>query len=266
MNIYRHELKINLRSVITWSLSQAAMLFLFTWIFSSIAVDAELLNQTLSNFPEELLIAFGMENLDLGSVLGFFSFAFLFSQILLAIQASNYGFGILSIEERELTADFLMVKPVSRRQILFSKVLAAFTGLTMTNIVVWISTFIFIDMFKADRTYEVSTLVMLLSSIVLFQLVFLTLGLFISLLVRRVRNVTPFSMGLGFGMYVLSAFGGMLGDVKLELITPFKHFDPNYIVSHQAYPSTMWISVAYIVVAAVGTYILYLRRDIPAPV
>lgn len=266
MNIYRHELKMNLRSVITWSLSQAAMLFLFTWIFSSIAVDAELLNQTLSNFPEELLIAFGMENLDLGSVLGFFSFAFLFSQILLAIQASNYGFGILSIEERELTADFLMVKPVSRRHILFNKVLAAFTGLTMTNVVVWISTFIFIDMFKGDRTYEVGTLVMLLSSIVLFQLVFLMLGLFISLLVRRVRNVTPFSMGLGFGMYVLSAFGGMLGDVKLELITPFKHFDPNYIVSHQAYPSTMWISVAYILVAAVGTYILYLRRDIPAPV
>ncbi len=266
MNIYRHEFKINLRSVITWSVSQAGMLFLFTWIFSSIAVDAELLNQTLSNFPEEMLIAFGMENLDLGSVLGFFSFAFLFSQILLAIQASNYGFGILSVEERELTADFLMVKPVSRRRILFSKVLAAFSGLTMTNIVVWISTFVFINMFKGDRTYEINTLVMLLSSIILFQLVFLMLGLFISLLVRRVRNVTPFSMGLGLGMYVLSAFGGMLGDVKLELITPFKHFDPNYIVSHQAYPSTLWISVAYIVIAAVGTYVLYLRRDIPAPV
>jgi ABC-2 type transport system permease protein len=266
MNIYRHEFKINLRSVITWSVSQAGMLFLFTWIFSSIAVDAALLNESLSKFPEEMLIAFGMQNLDLGTVLGFFSFAFLFSQILLAIQASNYGFGILSVEERELTADFLMVKPVSRRRILFSKVLAAFTGLTMTNIIVWISTFVFINMFKGDQTYEVKTLLMLLSSIVLFQLVFLMLGLFISLLVRRVRNVTPFSMGLGFGMYVLSAFGGMLGDVKLELITPFKHFDPNYIVSHQAYPTTLWISVAYIVVAAVGTYVLYLRRDIPAPV
>jgi ABC-2 type transport system permease protein len=108
--------------------------------------------------------------------------------------------------------------------------------------------------------------VKLLASIVLFQLVFLMLGLFISLLVRRVRNVTPFAMGLAFGMYVLSAFGGMLGDVKLELITPFKHFDPNYIISHQAYPSTLWISLVYIVVAAVGTYVLYLRRDIPAPV
>lgn len=266
MNMYRHEFKTHLRSVITWSLSQVGMIFLFTWIFSSIAVNAELLSQTLSQFPKELLVAFGMENMDLSTILGFFSFAFLFSQILLAIQASNYGFGILSIEERELTADFLMVKPVSRQRILFSKVLAAFTGLTITNLVVWISSFVFINLFKGDRAYDVSTLVRLLSSIVLFQLVFLTLGLFISLLVRRVRNVTPFSMGLAFGMYVLSAFGGMLGDVKLELITPFKHFDPNYIISHQAYPASQWISVAYIIIAAFGTYVLYLRRDIPAPV
>jgi ABC-2 type transport system permease protein len=266
MNIFRHEFKIHFRSVIIWSLSQAAMIFLFTWIFSSIAVDAELLNRTLSQFPNELLVAFGMENLDLATVLGFFSFAFLFSQILLAIQASNYGFGILSAEERELTADFLMSKPVTRRRILFSKVLAAFTGLTITNLVVWVSSFVFINLFKGDRSYDVNTLVLLLSSIVLFQLVFLTLGTFISLLVKRVRNVTPFSMGLAFGMYVLSAFGGMLGDVKLELITPFKHFDPNYVISHGAFPSSLWISVAYLVIAAVGTYVLYLRRDIPAPV
>jgi ABC-2 type transport system permease protein len=266
MNIYRHEFKMHLRSDIIWSISQAAMIFLFTWIFSSIAVDAALLTETLSQFPKELLIAFGMENLDLATVLGFFSFAFLFSQILLALQAANYGFGILSVEERELTADFLLAKPVSRRRILFSKVLSAFTGLTITNIVVWISSFVFINMFKGDRTYETSTLLKLLLGIVVFQLVFLTLGMFISLLVKRVRNVTPFSMGLAFGMYVLSAFGGMLGDVKLELITPFKHFDPGYIISNQAYPSTLWISVAYIVVSAIGTYVLYQRRDIPAPV
>jgi ABC-2 type transport system permease protein len=266
MNIYRHEFKMHLRSDIIWSISQAAMIFLFTWIFSSIAVDAALLTETLSQFPKELLIAFGMENLDLATVLGFFSFAFLFSQILLALQAANYGFGILSVEERELTADFLLAKPISRRRILFSKVLSAFTGLTITNIVVWISSFVFINMFKGDRTYETSTLLKLLLGIVVFQLVFLTLGMFISLLVKRVRNVTPFSMGLAFGMYVLSAFGGMLGDVKLELITPFKHFDPGYIISNQAYPSTLWISVAYIVVSAIGTYVLYQRRDIPAPV
>jgi ABC-2 type transport system permease protein len=266
MNIYNHEFKMHFRSVVTWCVSQVVMIFLFTWIFSSIAADAALLRETLSRFPRELLVAFGMENLDLSTVLGFFGFAFLFCQILLAIQAANYGFSILSVEERELTADFLLTKPVTRARILLAKFLAALTGLTITNAVVWASSFIFINMFKGDRTFDTGPLVLLLLSIIIFQLVFLTLGSFISLLVRRVRNVTPFSMGLAFGMYVLSAFGGMLGDVKLELITPFKHLDPNYILKNQAYASTIWISVAFIVIAIIGTYVLYLRRNIPAPV
>jgi ABC-2 type transport system permease protein len=266
MNIYTHELKMHLRSVLVWSISQVVMILLFTSIFSSIAQDAELLNQAMAQFPKELLIAFGMTGLDLSTVLGYFSFAFLFCQILLAIQAANYGFSILSIEERELTADFLLAKPVSRSRILVSKLLAALTGLTLTNAVVWIASFAFLNLFKGDRTFDTWPLVLLLLSIAAFQLVFLTVGMLVSLLVKRVRSVTPYSMGLAFGMYVLSAFGGMLGDVKLELITPFKHFDPKYIIQHQAYDSSVWISVGFILVSLVGTFVLYQKRNVPAPV
>lgn len=266
MNIYLHEFKMHLRSVVIWSLSLAFLIFVFTSIFSSMSVDAALLTKTLEKFPKELLVAFGMENLNLSTVLGYFSFAFLICQILLAIQAANYGFSILSIEERELTADFLLTKPITRTRILLAKVLSALTGLTITNLVVWISSFVFINLYRGDQTFEAAPLILLLSSIIIFQLVFLTVGMFISLMVRRVRNVTPFSMGLAFGMYVLSAFGGMLGDVKLELITPFKHFDPGYIIKNQAFASTIWISVTYILIASVGTYVLYQKRNIPAPV
>jgi ABC-2 type transport system permease protein len=266
MNIYWHELKMHLRSVIIWSASIALMILVFVSLFSAIAKDAAVLKETMAQFPEELLVAFGMAGLDLSTILGYFSFVFLFCQVLLAIQAANYGFSILSIEERELTADFLLAKPVSRGRILLSKFFATLTGLTITNLVVWISSFVFINLFRGGRSYEARPLLLLLSSIVVFQLVFLTTGMLISLIVRRVRSVTAFSMGLAFGAYALAAFGGMLGDVKLELITPFNHFDPNYIVSHQAYDPKALISVGFIVVSAIGTYVLYQRRDIPAPV
>ncbi len=76
---------------------------------------------------------------------------------------------------------------------------------------------------------------LLLLSIVVFQLFFLSVGLVISLLVKRIRSVTPYAMALAFGMYVLSVFGDMLGESVLEKITPFKHFEPRYIVQHGAY-------------------------------
>ena len=267
MNIFQHEFKMHLRSVITWSAAVAVLIFVYVSLFSSFAQNAELLNQMMANFPEQLLTAFGLNGVDLSTVLGYFGFVFLFVQICLAIQAANYGFSLVSVEEREWTADFLLAKPVGRTQILTSKLLAALSGLTITNIVVWISSFSFINLFKGDRPYETTPLLLLLLSIVVFQLFFLGVGLVVSLLVKRIRSVTPYSMALGFGMYVLSVFGDMLGESALEKITPFKHFDPNYIIQHGAYDVPLvLISVSVIVISLVASYVLYTRRDIPGVV
>jgi ABC-2 type transport system permease protein len=266
-NIFKQEFKMQLRSVITWSVAMAVLLLVFVSLFSGFAQDAELLNQMMANFPEALLTAFGLNGVNLATVLGYFGFVFLFIQICLAIQAGSYGFSLVSIEEREWTADFLLAKPVGRTQILTSKLLAALSGLLITDVVVWISSFVFINLFKGNSTYETKPLVLLLLSIVVFQLFFLSVGLVVSLLVKRVRSVTPYAMGLGFGMYVLSAFGDMLGESVIEKITPFKHFDPNYILQHGAYDLPLvLISVAVILISLVGSYLLYTRRDIPAVV
>jgi ABC-2 type transport system permease protein len=267
MNIYWQEFKMLSRSVIIWSVAVAVLIFIFVWVFSSLAQEAALMNEMMDRFPPQLLTAFGMNGVDLASVLGFFSFVFLFIQLCLAIQAASYGFSLVSVEEREWTADFLLTKPVGRTQILTSKLLAALSGLILTNLVVWISSFVFITLFKGDRTYETKPLLLLLLSIIVFQLFFLAVGLVVSLLVKRVRSVTPYAMALGFGMYVLSVFGDMLGENVLELITPFKHFEPRYIIQQGAYDLPLvLISVVVIVISVVGSYVLYTRRDIPAVV
>jgi ABC-2 type transport system permease protein len=261
MNIYKHELKGNLKSVWIWSASISALILVFMSIYPGFSKDAALLQQMMTNFPKELLIAFGMTNMDWSSVLGYFGLIFLFCQICLAIQAANYGFSLVSIEENELTADFLLAKPVGRPKIMTSKLLAAITGLTITNIVVWISSFVFIALFNNGKEYPVNSLVMLLLSIMVFQLFFLSVGMATSLLVKRVRNVTPFSMALVFGLYILNAFGGMLGEKSLEIISPFKHFDPNYILKNAAFDPLVLISVTITVIAVIGSYVLYARKN-----
>lgn len=266
-NILQNDLRMQLRSVITWSASVAVVILVFSSLFPAFAPNAALLNETMAKFPVGLRDAFGLNGVDMSTVLGFFGFVFLFVQICLAIQAAGYGFGLVSVEEREWTADFLLTKPVGRAEILTSKLLAALVALTITNAVVWISSLVFINLFKGTKTYDGNALLLLLVSIVVFQLFFLSVGLAVSLLVKRIRSVTPYSMGLGFGMYVLSAFGGMLGESVLEKITPFKHFDPNYILQNGAYNVPLvLVSVAVIVVGLVLSYVLYVRRDIPAVV
>lgn len=263
MNIYTHELKTNLRSAIVWAVSLILLLLTFMSIFSSFANDAAILQQAMDQMPKELLIAFGMNDMDLSTVLGYFSFIFLFCQICLAIQAANYGFALVSVEETEMTADFLLAKPVARPTILTHKLLAAVTNLAITNVAVWISSFACIEMFRNGRSYEQQTLILLLLSMALFQLFFLGVGCVLSLLMKRVRSVTSLSMALAFGMYVLSAFGGMLGEDGLDLLTPFKHFEARYIITHAAYNLPLvGLNVAVMVLSIVGSYVLYTRRNI----
>jgi ABC-2 type transport system permease protein len=264
-NIFRHEFRTRLKSVVIWSLALTFLIVFYFSFFSVFADQAALMNEFLARYPQQLRAALGMDRMDLATVLGYYSFIFLFVQLCLAIQASNYGFGLVSIEESELTADFLLSKPVSRTQVLTSKLLAALTSLTITNLVVWVSSFAAISLFRGEREYEPLTLLLLLLSIVIFQLFFLSVGLVISLLVKRVRSVTPYALGLGFGSYVLSAFSGVFADVKLEYITPFKHIDPAYIVQHGAYNMPLvLLNVAVTLVALAVSYWLYIRRDIPA--
>src|SRR4030042_3181699 len=187
-----HEFRTRLKSVVIWSLSIAFLIVFFSSMFSIFVDQAELMNEFLARYPQELRAAFGMYRMNLATVLGFYSFVFMFVQLCLAIQASNYGFGLVSIEESELTADFLMTKPVSRGRILTSKLLAALTSLTITNLVVWVVSFTAIELFRGGNTYEPGPLILLLLGIVIFPLFFLSVGLAVSLLVKRVRSVTPY--------------------------------------------------------------------------
>ena len=57
------------------------------------------MNASLARYPQKLRAAFGMDNMDLATVLGYYSFIFLFVQLCLAIQAGNYGFGLSRLKK-----------------------------------------------------------------------------------------------------------------------------------------------------------------------
>jgi ABC-2 type transport system permease protein len=261
--IFKHEFRTLLKSILTWSIALTAIVFFFFSIFPTFAEQAAIINEMLAKFPPALLEAFGMNKNDMSSVLGYYSFILVFVELCLAIQAGNYGFGLVSIEENELTADFLLSKPVSRVQIMTSKLLAALSSLLVTDLVVTAVTLIAIALFNGGRTYETGTLILLLVSMPILQLFFLGVGLVISLIVKRVRSVTPYSLALGFGAYVLAAFSGIFGEVKLEYITPFKQLDPAYIAQNGAFNTPLLLlNVGVTVIALALSYVLYIRRDI----
>lgn len=264
MNIFMYELKTYRKSIAIWSLSILALFLMFMAFYPTMASDAALLDLMLENYPEELLKAFGMGgSLSLSSVFGYFAFTYAFVQICLAIQSSNYGFHFLSVEERELTADFLMSKPVSRTRIIVSKFFAAFTSLTITNVFVWLGSFGSILLFRDGHEYETKNLIMLLLTTTLFQLFFLSVGMIVSVSVKKVRSVLSYSMALSFGLYILNTLRSIIGGKILGILSPFYHFEPGYILENGEYNMAMvLISVCVIIISIAASYFLYLKRNI----
>lgn len=263
-NIFKYEFKMYHKSILIWAINLILVIFLMMVFYPTFASDIELVDKMLENYPEELLKAFGMSStLSMATVLGYFSFVFAMVQLFIAIQAANYGFSILSVEEREFTADYLMSKPVSRVQILIAKFSAAFLTLLITNAVIWISTFASIELFRDGKSYDVDKLILLLSTIILFQLFFLTVGMAISVFVRRVRSVLSFSLALSFGTYILNTVRAIVGGDMFGYLSPFYHFDPIRILEKGALNGPMvTISCLFILVSTVATFVLYTKRDI----
>lgn len=264
MNIFKYEFKMYFHSIIIWSVSIAAIAFLMMSFFPTFGSDAGMVEKIMENYPEEMLKAFGMNGgLSLSSVLGYLVFIFAFVQLCFAIQAANYGFSILSIEEREFTADFLISKPVSRVAILSAKFFAALLALIITDIIASISFLLAVELFKDGQSYDQNHLWMLLSSIIFFQLFFLSIGMVVSVLMKRIRSVLSFSLGISFGTYILNAIGAIIGGKTLSYFSPFSHFEAGYILEFGKYDMKLVpISIIVISVSLVITYILYPKRDI----
>ncbi len=262
--ILHQEFRFRLKSALIWSAAAIAVIFVYLAFYPPLADEAAIMNKAMANFPPQFLQAFGMQHMDWGSIMGFYGFVFLFVQVLLAVQASLAGFGLISTDETEFIADFLLARPVARSQVLTDKLLAAFFALTITNAAVWAGSLAALNLFQMGRGYDLRAVLLLLGSIVIFQLFFLSVGLFISLVVR-VRSVLSFAMGLALGLYALGALSSILGDVKLGWISPFTHFEPNRIIETGAYdlPLAM-ISITVIILALAGSFWRYRRRDIPA--
>lgn len=266
LNIFKYELKGHFKSIAWWSISNVLLILLFFSLYPTFGEDAALMEKIMENYPEEMLKAFGMSTaLPLSSVLGYLVFCFAFIQLLFAIQASQYGFGILSVEEREFTADYLMSKPVSRLSILTAKVSAALSSLLTTLIISSLGLIISVQLFNNGHDFEWQPILVLLSSVFWFQLTFLAIGLMVSVILRRIRNVLSFSLGLAFGTYILNAVRAIIDGDILGYLTPFYYFDPSYILINGAYDlSLAAISFGILILASVVTVWLYLKRDIYA--
>jgi ABC-2 type transport system permease protein len=264
MNIFLHELRAYSKSTMIWTISLIIMVVLFLSIFPTFAKDAEEYQKLLEGYPEAVRKAIGLELNTVFTILGFYSYSFLYITLCGAIQAMNLGTSIVSKETREKTADFLLTKPVTRSNILTSKLLAALTSLMITNIVFIIASNVMASQVSTEA-YSSKGLFLISFSLFLIQLIFLALGLIISVIVRKIRSVLTVSLSTVFTFFIISMLSSASGDGAKRYLSPFEYFDTAYIIKHLRYETSFFaVGMGIIVVAVMASYYVYTKKDIHA--
>jgi ABC-2 type transport system permease protein len=268
LNIYRQELRRNRTSALVWSISVGALI-LMGMAFYPVLMQGDMIKQLSALFEnpfmKNIMSAFGASLDVMSNVLGFYavrnaSFIMLLGCMFSILLAAR----ILSEEEREKTAEFLLTKPVTRIEVLASKQAAYLTYLLMLNGTIVAVAFVSLEIFKGDSEYRIFSFLTHSFYAFLLMLTFGAIGLFVSLLIRRGRSTTSLSIGIVVGGFFFDALSKVTPSAdKFGYISPFKFVDS--VVLRPDYGLTWWrvlyfLGLSFILFAA--AFLIYRKKDI----
>jgi ABC-2 type transport system permease protein len=264
MNMYLHELKAYRKSTIIWTCSLVLIIILFMSMFPSISKNAADFKSQLQGYSESMRKAIGLSIDTFFTLIGFYSYLFLYVLLCGAIQAMNLGTSIVSKEVREKTADFLLTKPVTRRSIMTAKLLAVLTSLVITNVVYCIVSILTANAVKTEA-YNMKIFLMVSLSLFFVQLMFMSLGIVISVVLPKIKAVLPISLSIVFGFFMLSMISSIIGDTASRFLIPFKYYDPTYIIKNSSYELPfILVEIIFVVVTIFASYYIYDKKDVHA--
>ena len=205
--------------------------------------------------------AFGMDRLNFGTLIGFYAVEC--GNILGlggAFYAALCAVSILSKEEKDKTAEFLLTHPVGRKRIITEKLIAVLIQITVLNIIIYALSVGSIA--AVGETVPLKEISLLHLAYYLLQLELSGICFGISAFLRKG------SAGLGLGIATVMYFLNLIANIAdvaafLKYITPFGYCEGADIVSNGRLNGVM-VSVGAVIGIAgiIIAYLKYTKKDI----
>lgn len=264
-SLYTKELKRGRKNFFIWTGIVLAFTILVLSIFPSMETMGDDLTSMMSNLPEELTKAMGMDEQTWSSSIGFYSTYFgIYIVLLTGIYTMSTGATIVSQEEKNKTAEFLLTKPISRKSIFISKMLCLFTFSFLIMLIQMIVAAIGLQMGGDDIQWGVFvTMHIHGAGLIVF---FTSLGVLLSMFLNPKMNFMGLVFGIIFGSYFLNAISNISSIIEwIGYISPFYYL--NFEVSNPNY-ATNYLELIVFILLTIGLLIWsfqqYQKRDLDA--
>ena len=260
MTLVKHELKQGKISFLIWTASIGFLLAICIFLFPEMKGQMDSVNDmfaSMGSFTE----AFGMDRLNFGTLIGFYAVEC--GNVLGlggAFFAALCAVGILSKEEKDKTAEFLLTHPVSRKRIITEKLIAVLLQITAMNLIIYALAVGAIAAVGEEIPWKEISLMHLAYYLLQVELAGICFG--ISAFLRKG------SAGVGLGIAAMMYFLNLIANIAdvaefLKYITPLGYCEGADIVANGRLDGAM---VAIGVVMGIGgiviAYLKYTKKDI----
>ena len=260
MVIIKHELKMNMKSLLIWSLSIGLFCFCFLLMYPSLQDTVTEMSEAYANMGG-FSQAFGLDKLGMDTIMGFYS-AEIGSIFCLGggIFAAILGTEMLAKEEGGHTAEFLFTLPKSRSSIMIRKIVSMVLIILIFNGVCILcnSGAIFLIGENIDNKpfllYHLAQIIM--------QMELAAICFMVSSFLKKA------SMGLGIGIVIILYASNMIAKIipdmeNIKYITPFYYSDSADIISSGKIDMTLIaIGMGITIMAIIIAICHYRRKDL----
>lgn len=260
MTIIKHELKQSRISLAIWTAVIGLLFAVCIFMYPEMKGEMEDVSDmfaSMGSFTE----AFGMDRISFGTLTGFYAVEC--GNILGlggALFASLCAVSVLSKEEKEHTAEFLLSHPVSRVRIITEKLVAVFIQILVMNILVFGISVISTAIVGEEIPWKEISLLHIAYVLLQIELAGICFG--VSAFLKRG------SIGIGLGIAAVMYFLNIIANIAdtasfLKYITPFGYAEGSDIVADLKLDvELVIIGMVFGIVGIVTGYIKYNRKDI----
>jgi len=265
MNLFSKEMRRNAFSLMLWMIVITLLVAVTMSVYRTFVENQSKILGMMSLVPKGVLQFKGVSNFnDLLSVMGFYAannviYMMVLGSIFAIVLASN----ILLKEEYEKTAEYLLTRPLTRREIFLSKLAVLSLHVFLLNLVTSLAGFICMELVK-NGPFSIKAFLILSLYTLLLNILFGAIGLFLSTLVKRPKPITTFSIGLVLVFYFVFTLSKITeGADNIGYLSPFKYVRMDVI--NPAYDLDLWHLLYFtgISLLLLGlSYRIYARKDI----
>jgi ABC-2 type transport system permease protein len=264
-NLFSKELKRNSFSLVLWMIIISALIAITMSVYPTFMANQSKISALLSIIPKGALQFKGISDFsDLLSVLGFYaSNNVIYMMLLGSIFSIVLSSGILSKEEYNKTAEFLLTRPLTRDEIFFTKVAIILLNVFVLNLVVSVIGLLCLEL-VATSPFSIRVFLVLSFNTFLLNLLFCAAGLFISVMIKRSKPVNFQCIGLVLILYFISTISKISPDISfIGYFSPFRYVDLNVVSKgYQLNPLHLLYFFGISLVLIFASWLIYRKKDI----